>query len=106
MRFLFDFAARSTSASFIPRGPMRYRPLPSVFAALLALLPLRGFGSVTQVDGTIIPVANGATNCDGVGGDNLQICFNNEEGFSPPNAQSIDVIKDAEIFPEIFLPDT
>jgi hypothetical protein len=62
--------------------------------------------TVTQVDGEILPRPNGSTDCDGAGGDNLQICFNTLEGVSPPNSNAIDQTLDAAQLPEIFLPNT
>src|SRR5262245_27043434 len=76
-----------------------------VSAALVSLFAsLAAWGSVTQVDGTLVPVIDATvTTCSD---KNIQICLNNEEGFSPPNPQAIDARRDAQILPEIFLPDT
>ncbi|MDB4960735.1 MAG: Myxococcales trans domain protein [Myxococcales bacterium] len=76
--------------------------------ALLAITIVAHFASatVTQVDGEILPRPNGTNECDGAGGDNLQICFNTLEGVSPPNVNAIDQTLDAAQLPEIFLPNT
>lgn len=73
---------------------------------LVVALVVESPATVTQVDGTILPVPNGSTDCDGAGGDNLQTCFNTLEGVSPPNAQAIHQTLDAATVPEIFLPNT
>src|SRR5262245_48497579 len=53
-------------------------------------------GTVTQVDGTILPVMAGGT-CAG----NIQVCLNTEEGSATINATL-----DASQLPEVFLPNT
>ncbi len=58
--------------------------------------------TVVQVDGTIVPVLDGGTDCEG----NLQVCLNQSEGVSPPGPTALDAILDASQLPEIFLPNT
>ncbi|MFK7985035.1 MAG: MopE-related protein [Sandaracinaceae bacterium] len=69
---------------------------------LLVLLVLSASGdaaaTVTQVDGTIVPVLDGGTDCAG----NLQVCLDDEEGTEG----AIDAILDAQQLPEIFEPTT
>ena len=75
--------------------------------AVGAMIATHASATVTQVDGTILPVIGvGNVGCDGAGGDNLQACFNLFEGVSPPNPNAIDQFLDAAIVPEIFLPNT
>src|SRR5690349_2288870 len=72
---------------------------------LFVLLATTASATVTQVDGTVLPVSNPLNSgCDGVGADSLQACFNQYEGVSPPNANAISEIPDASEFPQVFLP--
>ena len=75
-------------------------------ALLAVMFGTDAFATVTQVDGTILPVPNGSNDCDGVDNtnDNLQICFNTIEGVSPPNINAIDQTLDASQVPEAFQP--
>jgi len=82
------------------------RPAFWVLAILAIALVTNASATVTQVDGTILPVPNGSTDCDGAGGDSLQVCFNALEGVSPPNVNAIDQTLDAAQVPEIFIPNT
>lgn len=75
-------------------------------AGIAITVVTHAWATVTQVDGTILPVPNGSNDCDGAGGDNLQVCFNTLEGVSPPNANAINATTDAAEVPEIFLPNT
>ena len=58
--------------------------------------------TVVQVDGTIVPVLDGGSDCE----SNLQVCLNTAEGVSPPDPTAIHAILDASQLPEIFLPNT
>ena len=75
---------------------------------VLVLLATSAHATVTQVNGTIVPVPNGSNDCDGVDNtdDSLQVCFNLAEGVSPPNVNAINAITDASEFPQIFRPRT
>ena len=84
----------------------RTRSVQWATAIVAILLGTNASATVTQVDGTILPVNNAGANCDGVGADNLQVCFNTFEGVSPPAANAIDQTLDAAQVPEIFLPNT
>src|SRR6478672_1409197 len=80
-----------------------------VAVIMFAMLATHASATVTQVDGTILPVVGtGNVGCEGVGnpGGNLQTCFNQFEGVSPPNANASDQFLDASTVPEIFLPNT
>lgn len=74
----------------------------AVFAFVVA--GAQATATVTQVDGTIVPVINDTNECDGAGSDDLQTCFNLLEGVAPPMATAIDAVVDAAQFPEVFVP--
>ena len=73
---------------------------------VVMMVAAQAWGTVTQVDGTIVPRLNNVATCDGGGAANLQVCFNQYEGVSPPSPNAIDPIVDAAQIPEIFVPNT
>src|SRR5262245_40163348 len=70
--------------------------LASLWFVVLVLLAGPARATVTQVDGTIVPVTAG-TVCAG----NMQICLNTEEGSATLNSTL-----NASQLPEVFLPNT
>ncbi len=76
---------------------MKRRLACSLFVCLLAASV---HASVTQVDGTIVPHI-GASACTDVDTE-LQPCVDAEEGGTPG---TLNVVRDADTVPEIFLPD-
>src|SRR5450432_264536 len=95
----------------MPRGAaFRVRNLLAVLC-LGFLCTIPASGSVTQVDGSIVPVLNtGLACCSGTDGNSLEICINTFESgddptMCPPNpSKIIDAIKDAATTPETFFP--
>src|SRR5262245_56365313 len=73
------------------------------YPLFVCLLAVSVRASVTQVDGTIVPRI-GATTCTDVDNE-LQPCLDREEVLVGGTAGTLQAVRDADIVPEVFLPD-
>src|SRR5215470_4842669 len=74
-----------------------------VYVGVFCLFAVGVHASVTQVDGTIIPVPT-SNACDDTT-HQLQVCIDGQEIAQGGSAGAVNVVRDADIVPQTFLPD-